>query len=111
MTEERRSHHRENGSVSKYQNAKPRVGGRIRVWIETEGSGEAWATGAGGKFCQGDPWWALPGDSAVGVRKGWRSVGALVMAVAWSWMLQHWKLVSEEQGILGPPRWGGGSKS
>lgn len=55
MTEERRSQHRENGGVSKYPNAKPRVGRRIQVWIETEGSGEAWTTGAGGKFCQGDP--------------------------------------------------------
>jgi hypothetical protein len=79
--------HRENGGVSKYQNAKPRTGGRIWLWIETEGSGEAWTTAAGGKSCQGDPWWALPGDRAEGVRKGWRSPSALV---------------NEDQGILGP---------
>lgn len=98
--------HRENGGISKYQNAKPRVGGRIRVWVETEGTGEAGTTPAVGKFCQGDPRWALPGDHAEGVRKGWRSVGALILAIAWSQKLQHGKLVSEEQGILGPPREG-----
>lgn len=36
--------HRENGGVSEYQNSKPRMGGRIWLWIETEGSGEAWTT-------------------------------------------------------------------